>query len=123
MKHSNSFYYDLDFGERAEDYLNQIFSDGKKIEVKYDRMAHITGNIYVEFESRGKPSGIATSKANYWIFVIDKKDYAIIVNIKKLKEICRIAYQLGHIIYGGDNNTSKGILVPITQINEYTTTS
>lgn len=123
MKHSNSFYYDLDFGERAEDYLNEIFSDGKKIEVKYDRMAHITGNIFVEYQSRGKFSGIATTQANYWIFVIDKKDYSIIVSTKKLIELCRIAFQLGNIVKGGDNNTSKGVLIPIKQINEYTTTS
>ena len=116
MKYSNDFNYDLDFGEKAEDYLNEIFSDGKKIEVKYDRMAHHTGNIFVEYESRGKFSGIATTKANYWIFVIDKKDYSIIVKTEKLKEICRIAYQLGHITKGGDNDTSKGVLIPITQI-------
>jgi len=116
MKHSNSFYYDLDFGEKAEDYLNDIFSDGKKIEVKYDRMAHLSGNIYVEYQSRGKFSGIATTKANYWIFVIDNKIGSIIVNVEKLKEICRIAYQLGQIVKGGDNDSSKGILIPINQI-------
>jgi len=116
MKHSNSFYYDLDFGEKAEDWINQLFSDGKKIEVKYDRMAHKSGNVYVEYQSRGKKSGIATTQANYWIFIIDKKQAGIIVNVNKLKEICRIAYQLGHIVKGGDNDTSLGFLIPINQI-------
>jgi len=116
MKHSNSFYYDLDFGEKAEDWISELFSDGRKIEIKYDRMAHHTGNIFVEYESRGKFSGISTTKANYWIFVIYKKEAAIIVNVKKLKEICRIAYQLGHIVKGGDNDTSKGLLIPMNQI-------
>ena len=113
MKHSNSFYYDLDFGEKAEDYLNEIFSDGKKIEVKYDRMAHHTGNIFVEYESRGKFSGIATTKANYWIFIIDKKDYALIVNVQKLKDICRVQFQINGFTDGGDVDSSKGILIPI----------
>lgn len=116
MKHSGSFYYDLDFSEKAEDHLNQIFSDGKKIEVKYDRMAHLTGNVFVEVYSRGKESGITTTQANYWIFIIDKKDYGIIINVKKLKELCRIVFQTDGFRYGGDNNTSKGILLPIKLI-------
>ena len=116
MKRSNSFYFDLDFGERAEDYLNEIFADGKKIEVKYDRMAHRTGNIYVEVYSRGKKSGISTTLANYWIFVIDKKYYAIIINVKKLKELCREVFQENGFTKGGDDNTSEGLLIPIKLI-------
>ena len=116
MKYSNSFSHDLDFGERAEDFINEIFSDGKKIEVKYDRMAHLTGNIFVEVYSMDKPSGISTTQANYWIFVIDKKDYAIILNVKKLKELCRQVYQIEGLRQGGDNNTSKGLLIPIKLI-------
>lgn len=116
MKYSNSFSHDLDFGERAEDFINYIFSDGKKIEVKYDRMAYITGNIFVEVYSRGKKSGISTTQASYWIFVIDKKDYAIIINVKKLKELCRQVHQVDGFANGGDDNTSQGLLIPIKLI-------
>ena len=51
MKYSSSFYYDLDFGEKAENWVKAIFTNGYKVEVKYDRMAHITGNIFVEVYS------------------------------------------------------------------------
>ena len=113
MKHSNSFYYDLDFGEQGEDWLNELFRDGKKVEVKTDRAAHYTGNIYVEIYSRGKASGLSTTKANYWIFIIDKKDYALIVNVQKLKDICRVQFQINGFTDGGDLDSSKGILIPI----------
>lgn len=116
MKYSSNFNYDLDFGERTEDWINDLFRDGKKIEVKTDRMAHITGNIYVEVYSRGKPSGISTTKANYWVFKIEEKDYAIIVNVEKLRDICRVMVQINGFTYGGDNDTSKGILIPINLI-------
>lgn len=123
MKHSNSFYYDLDFGEQGEDWLNELFRDGKKVEVKTDRMAHLTQNIYVEVYSRGKPSGISTTRANYWIFIIEKKDYALIVSVQKLRDICRVMFQINGFIKGGDNDTSQGILIPIKLIiNEHTTT-
>lgn len=116
MKHSNSFYYDLDFGEKAEDWVKEIFSDGTKVEVKFDRMAHLTGNLFVEVYSRGKESGISTTKANYWIFRIQEKSYALIVNTEKLKELCRIVHQTDGLVRGGDNNTSYGVLIPIKLI-------
>ncbi len=47
MKYSNSFYYDLDLGESSETWLNELFSDGKKIEVKTDLMADKTKNIFI----------------------------------------------------------------------------
>jgi hypothetical protein len=118
MKHSNSFHYDLDFGERTEDWLNELFKDGKKIEVKTDRMAHITGNVYVEVYSRGKASGISTTKANYWVFKIEEKDYALIVNVEKLRDICRVMHQINGLTKGGDEDTSQGILIPINLITQ-----
>jgi hypothetical protein len=116
MKHSNSFYYDLDFGEKAEDWVKELLSDGRKVEVKFDRMAHLTGNLFVEVYSRGKASGISTTKANYWIFRIQEKSYALIVNTEKLKELCRIVHQTDGLVRGGDNNTSYGVLIPIKLI-------
>ena len=116
MKHSNSFYYDLDFGEKAEDWVKEIFSDGLKVEVKFDRMAHLTGNLFVEVYSRGAKSGISVTQANYWIFRIKEKSYALIVNTEKLKELCRIVYQTDGLVKGGDNNTSDGVLIPIKLI-------
>lgn len=116
MKYSSDFNYDLEFGEKAEDFVNKLFTNGGKIEVKYDRKAHETGNLFVEVFSRDKPSGISTTKANYWIFVIDKSQYAIILNIEKLKKLCRLKYKEGGYVLGGDENTSKGILIPINLI-------
>lgn len=118
MKHSNSFYYDLDFGEQTEDWLKELLSDGKKVEVKTDRMAHITNNVYVEVYSRGKKSGISTTQANYWIFKIEKKDYSLIVSVQKLRDICKVMYQINGLTRGGDSDTSQGILIPINLITQ-----
>jgi hypothetical protein len=118
MKHSNSFYYDLDFGEKGEDWLNELLKDGTKVEVKTDRMAHETGNVYVEVYSRGKASGISTTKANYWIFIIEKKDYSLLVSVQKLRDICRVMFQINGLTRGGDSNTSSGILIPINLITK-----
>lgn len=42
--------------------------DTLTFEVKYDIAVERTGNIAIEYESRGKQSGIVTSKANYWVY-------------------------------------------------------
>ena len=48
MKYSSSFTHDLNFGEKAEEWLNILFKDGKLIEVKSDRLIHKTGNLFIE---------------------------------------------------------------------------
>lgn len=116
MQYSNDFHFDLEFGEKAETWVKEIFSEGGKVEVKYDRIAHKTGNIYVEISSRGVKSGISTTKASYWVFIIDKKSYGIFINTKRLKDICKEVYQKYGYTKGGDNDTSLGVLIPIKNI-------
>jgi len=117
MKHSSSFTHDLNFGEKAEDWLNEMFSNGKLIEVKNDRLVHKTGNIFIEYESRGKPSGLSTTTANYWIYRMNELDIAFIIPTDKLKKICReYIKEKKYIKNGGDNNTSLGLLIPFTTL-------
>ena len=111
MKHNNDFRYDLEVGQVAEQTLADIL-EGKKIEVKRDLQAHETGNIYVEYESRGKPSGLATSEADYYCYFLSDEHF-VIIETKRFKKICREYYKMNGCTYGGDNNTSKGIKLPI----------
>ena len=53
MKQNNDFRYDLKVGQVKEKELAEIFNS-KTIEVKYDLQALQTGNVYVEYYSRGK---------------------------------------------------------------------
>ena len=62
MKHNSDFKYDLEIGLNYETKLAELL--GKKIEVKRDFKCLETGNIFVEYASRGKLSGIATSEAD-----------------------------------------------------------
>ena len=115
MKFSNSFYYDLDFAEVSETWVKDLFSGGLKIEVKSDRMAHKTGNVFIEVYSRGVPSGISTTLADYWLYRIEKLDTAVLVRTERLKKLVKKYHALNGFKEGGDNNTSKGVLVPIIE--------
>jgi hypothetical protein len=117
MKYSSSFSHDLNFGEKAEDWLNNLFNSGKLIEVKSDRLIHKTGNLYIEYRSRNKPSGLATTTANYWIYRMDALDAAILLPTESLKKVCRVYYKNNEYkMKGGDNNTSEGFLIPLIRL-------
>jgi hypothetical protein len=117
MKYSSSFNHDLAFGEDAEDWMHNLFNSGKKIEVKYDRIAHETGNVFIEYVSRGKPSGISTTDADYWVYKIEKTGCAIVLPVPFLKDKLREYHKADmYLKDGGDNNTSKGFLIPIQKL-------
>ena len=74
MEFNNDFRYDLKIGQGAENFLGKLL-EGDNIEVKMDRIAHKTGRIFVEYESRGKPSGISTTEADYWCSIIGSNNF------------------------------------------------
>ena len=115
MKYSSSFYYDLEFGEISEKWVKELFDGGYKVEVKSDRIANKTVNIYIEVYHKGNLSGISTTISDYWIYRLSNNDTAIIVSTKRLKELVKLFHK-GKFTKGGDNNTSLGVLVPIKEI-------
>ena len=73
MKHNGNYSYDLLLGQKGEGLLADILKlKGDKVEVKTDYKATRTGNLFIEYESRGKASGLSTSTADYWAFIINQ---------------------------------------------------
>ena len=108
------FTKDLSYGKKHE---KLVMKSMENFELKTDRMAHKTGNVYVEFQSRGKDSGIRTSKSDTWIFKIvskgDRHLFSIQIPLTRLKKLVSTDYR---IVPGGDNLTSRGYLVPLTHL-------
>jgi|TARA_R110002012_G_scaffold143911_4_gene302120 hypothetical protein len=120
MDYNSDFRYDLEVGQVSEKALAEIF-ENKKVEVKRDLMARNTGNLFIEFESRGKPSGIATSESEYYAF--DIGELFIILSKENLMSIVSPLMGTAAEVKGGDNNTSLGVLLPINKlIYQYNTT-
>uniref|UniRef100_A0A6M3IFU8 Uncharacterized protein n=1 Tax=viral metagenome TaxID=1070528 RepID=A0A6M3IFU8_9ZZZZ len=81
-----------------------------RIECKFDRMSERTGNIAVEFECSGKPSGINNTKATHWIhkYHHDGKWLLAIARVSVFKQLC----EGQRVVKGGDNYSAKMYLVP-----------
>ena len=100
MSNTNTFQADLEFSQKYENELISLmkghvkaetsqtkglfkewdvrftFGDGhtETHEVKCDRNGYKTGNVVVEYMCNNKPSGIETSKADYYTFFIISPD-------------------------------------------------
>ena len=116
VKYNNDFKYDLKLGQVKEEELGEIFNS-KTIEVKYDLQALKTNNVYVEYFSRGKPSGISKSIADFYCFCFGNTFH--LIETSTLKERCRKYLNSNRDKKGGDNNTSKGILLPLEELFQY----
>ena len=118
MKNSK-FDIDLAKGIEMEETFKK-YMEGDKVEVKSER--HIwetTGNHFVEYECRGKPSGIAVTESDYWVLMLVKDDKPVmtyVVPMDVMKELTRTYFHKEKITKGGDDNLSMGVLVPIKEI-------
>ena len=114
MNFCNDFKYDLKLGQIKEKELADLL-ENSSIEVKTDLKAAKTGNVFVEYKSREQSSGIATTKADYYCFVISNNSF-IFITTEALKVKCRMYFNTDRDIKGGDNNTSQGILLPLKEL-------
>lgn len=115
VEKNSTFKYDLKFGQAGESWAAQILSgDEFKIEVKTDRMAHKTGNVFIEITYKGRPSGISTTEADYWLYRIHENDTAIIVPVARLRTIVDEHVKEKGYKFGGEH--VKGALIPINKL-------
>jgi hypothetical protein len=116
-KVNNKFDIDLKYGKKREDRIEKILKEGK-LEVKTERDWWFkTGNIAIEIECNGKPSGIMVTKADYWVHILanGKKDYCrLIFDIKTIKKLTK--KYIGTLKNGGDGWRSKFVLIPLSEI-------
>ena len=112
------FDLDLEYGKVREELVAEMLQD-KRIEVKSERnLWQKTGNIAVEYECYGKPSGINATESDYWFhnLCIDDEVFATLVfNTSNLKRIINnLDYK--KTVSGGDNNASKMYLLNIQKL-------
>jgi hypothetical protein len=124
------FKTDIKTGEQGEDFVkNFLISRGFKFihknnDNKYDLLMSYndnnytyeiktdvllsekrdTGNLVVEFESRGKPSGVSVCEADYYVYYIPKLKEIWNIGMNDLKNL--IASESFRVVVGGDKGSN-----------------
>ena len=112
------FDIDLEYGQVREKQVADMLQD-KKIEVKSERgLWQKTGNIAIEYESYGKPSGIEATESDYWfhnLCVGDETFCTLVFDTNSLKKIIKnLDYKKS--VSGGDNNASRMYLLNLQKL-------
>ena len=117
-KGRRGFDVDLEFGKQWEEHIDEMFSGAKTCEVKTerDRWAN-TGNLCIEIESYGKPSGLTSTEAELWVHNLVKDGElccSLVFNTDKLRAV--MDDMKPYTVMGGDHKASKMYLVNIGRL-------
>jgi hypothetical protein len=112
------FDIDLEYGQVREKQIAEMLQD-KKIEVKSERdMWQRTGNIAIEYQSYGKPSGIDATESDYWfhnLCIGDDTFCTLVFNTESLKKIIKnLDYKKS--VSGGDHKASRMYLLNLQKL-------
>ena len=111
----------LQAGTEAENALLEMLT-GTRIECKRDYEAWHTGNVFVEFKCRDKPSGLSTTKAAWWAFAVCGSDGKVVTWLLAPSWWLRLKGRDGRkFVRGGERDTpsgppvSRGFLVAVAE--------
>ena len=90
-----------------------------KYEIKADRFSYKTGNVCIVIANCGRPSGITSTKSDYWgYFVIKPDGYDLyLIPTEELKEM--INPKKYKVLRGGDGKKSELILIPLIHLEKF----
>tara|TARA_R110001592_G_scaffold40379_1_gene132735 strand:- start:36 stop:461 length:426 start_codon:yes stop_codon:yes gene_type:complete len=112
------FDIDLEYGKVREQQVADMLQD-KKIEVKSERdVWQKTGNIAIEYECYGKPSGINATESDYWFHNLCIGDETFATLVFDTTSLKRIIANLDkkRSVSGGDNNASRMYLLNLQKL-------
>jgi hypothetical protein len=112
------FDIDLEYGKVREQLVADMLQD-KKIEVKSERdVWQKTGNIAIEYECYGKPSGINATESDYWFHNLCIGEDVFATLVFDTKSLRRIIDNLDYkkSVSGGDNNASRMYLLNLQKL-------
>jgi hypothetical protein len=118
MAGNKKFDIDLKYGQIREQKVREMFSKCQ-IEVKSERSWwKRTGNIAIEYEYRGKPSGIYATTSDYWFHRLegDRDEFCTLVFKTSILKGIVDKYKDKLTKNVGDNKASKCVLIPIKDI-------
>jgi hypothetical protein len=114
--------FDIQLGSARDDEDRLALSlQNKTIELKTERFQwEQTGNIFIEYESRGEPSGLAVTTADFWCHELARGDDTLcylVIPTDRLKKICRGKLKTAaHKNGAGDAQAQRGIVLKLSDL-------
>jgi|TARA_B100001059_G_C17819909_1_gene577584 hypothetical protein len=112
------FDIDLEYGTIREEKIAEMLTN-KKIEVKSEKdLWQKSGNICIEYESWGKPSGIRATESDYWFHNLCVGDNEFCTLVFKTDVLRTIVDKLDTFktVSGGDHKASRMFLVNLQKL-------
>ena len=140
LKNTNIFWRDLEAGKVHEKYILELIQQKYPlsyeqegyfkewdifipelnfgVEVKFDEMSKETGNIVLEIESNGEKSGLATTKAKYWV-IYDGYEYNwfLVDDLKRCIKENKLRYR--RFTTKEDHNNKKAYIIKKKILYDY----
>lgn len=108
------FDLDLRYGEQRENALRAALGDTLLEAKSHLPRAVETGRVYIEYEQRGRPSGIAATESEWWADEV-YPDVWVVQRTSYHRERVRWARERGgDLRLGGDQEGTAGVLVPVS---------
>lgn len=113
-----------DFGRDYKwDFILKSPKDGslRKFEMKSDSMAWKTGNFAMEYESRGKPSGVSRTLADYYVYEVERgnlSDYWLI-STEEVKNMIESKFYHRKVVGGDPGSNTKMYLFRLELLEKY----
>ena len=118
VKDRKKFDIDLEYGKIRESQILDMFENAK-IEVKSERdIWQKSGNIAIEYECYGKPSGIKATESDYWFHNLCINDETYATLVFRTDFLRRIIDSLDYVksVKGGDNMAARMYLLNIQRL-------
>lgn len=95
-----------------KDFDILVSETGQRIEAKYDERSDNTGNYFFEYEFNGQPSGLAATKADW--YVVGNYMWRVWLPVPELKEFLRPMLKgYSRTVTGKDETQVKGVVAPM----------
>jgi hypothetical protein len=105
-------------GFRQGHYDLEVLGQGgtRHVEVKWDRRASRSGNLYFEVENtrQRRPSGVMATGADLWCHVLGEGARALLIGVPRLREFLGRG-RFRSVNTGGADSNSRGLLVPLAE--------
>jgi hypothetical protein len=113
------FDLDLERGRVKEDLARRLLADDNDrltVECKADDRAYDTGNHYAELSCKGRPSGLATTKATYWAVGLPD-GVMVMVPVAKMRDLADEAVAEGKVArMTRGSHPTFGALIPLWRL-------